>query len=139
VLCIPSVVQNKQQLTEIVIAQAHEVLGHLGLQKMADYVWRHYWWSHIGQDIEQYCKTCPICQMTKSSTQKVPGLLHNLPIPTRPWSLIAMDFVSPFLESCGQDYLWVVICQLTSMVHLVPVQTTMTVSKLAGLYIHKII
>ena len=50
-----------------------------------------------------------------------------------------MDFVSPFLESCGQDYLWVVICQLTSMVHLVPVQTTMTASKLTGLYLHEIV
>ena len=139
VLCIPSVVQNKRRLTEIVIAQAHEVLGHLGPQKTADYVWRHYWWSCIGQDVEQYCKTCPICQMTKSSTQKVPGLLHSLLIPTRPWSSIAMDFVGPFPESHGHDYLWVVICRLTSMVHLVPVRTMMTASELAWLYIREII
>jgi len=139
VLCIPSVVQNKRRLTEIVITQAHEVLGHLGPQKTADYVRCHYWWSRIGQDVEQYCKTCPICQMTKSSTQKVPGLLHSLPIPTRPWSSIAMDFVGPFPESHGHDYLWVVICRLTSMVHLVPVRTTTTASELAWLYIREIV
>lgn len=139
VLCIPPVVQNKQQLTEIIIAQVHEILGHLGPQKMADYVQRHYWWSRIGQDIEQYCKMCPICQMTKSSTQKVPGLLHSLPIPTQPWGLIAMDFVGPFPESRGHDYLWVVICHLTSMVHLVPIRTTTMASELAWLYVHKIV
>jgi hypothetical protein len=84
VLCIPSVILNKQQLTEVIIAQAHEVLGHFGLQKTMDYICCHYWWSHIGQDIEQYCKTCPVCQMTKISTQRIPGLLHSLPIPAHP-------------------------------------------------------
>ena len=139
VLCIPSVIQKKRRLTKIIIAQAHEVLGHFSPQKTADYIQRYYWWPHIGQDVEQYCKTCPICQMTKSSTQKVPGLLHSLPIPTRPWGLIAMDFVGPFPESSGYDYLWVVICHLTSMMHLVPIQTTTTTSELAQLYICEIV
>ncbi len=35
-----------------------------------------------------------------------------------------MDFVSPFPESLGKNYLWVVMCRLTSQVHLVPVNTT---------------
>ena len=111
-------------MTEIIIAQAHEVLRHFSLQKTADHIRHHYWWPCIGQDVEQYCKICPICQTMKSGTQKVPGLLHSLPIPTRPWEWIAMDFVGPFPESNGHDYLWVVICHLTSMVHLVPIRTT---------------
>jgi len=139
VLCVPSVVHDKQRITEVVISQAHEVLGHYGPQKTADYVQHHYWWPHIGQDIEQYCKMCPVCQMTKSSTQRVPGLLHSLPIPARPWELIAMDFVSPFPESGDCNYLWVVICRLTSMVHLVPICTTTTTSELAWLYVCKIV
>ena len=139
VLCVPSAVHNKRQITEVVISQAHEVLGHFGLQKTADYMRRHYWWPRIGQDIEQYCKTCPVCQMTKSSTQRVPGLLHSLPIPARPWESIAMDFVGPFPESGDCDYLWVVICRLTSMVHLVPIRTTTTASELARLYVREIV
>ena len=50
-----------------------------------------------------------------------------------------MDFVSPFPESSGHDYLWVVICRLTSMVHLVPIRTTTTASELAWLYIQEIV
>jgi len=122
-----------------VISQAHEVLGHYGPQKTADYVRHHYWWPCIRQDVEQYCKMCPVCQMMKSSTQRVPGLLHSLPIPMRPWESIAMDFVGPFPESSNCDYLWVVICRLTSMVHLVPICMTTTASELAWLYIHKIV
>jgi len=139
VLCVPSVIHDKQWITEVVISQAHEVLGHYGLQKTVDYVRHHYWWPCIRQDIEQYCKTCPVCQMTKSSTQRVPGLLHSLPIPAQPWESIVMDFVGPFPESGNCDYLWVVICRLTSMVHLVPIRTTTTASELAQLYVRKIV
>jgi hypothetical protein len=139
VLCIPSVVAKKRRLTEVIIAQAHEVLGHLGPQKSADYIRRHYWWPRVSQDVEQYCTTCPVCQVTKSSTQRVAGLLHSLPIPTRPWNSIAMDFVGPFPESGGYDYLWVIICRLTSMVHLVPIRTTTTASELAWLYVREVV
>jgi Integrase zinc binding domain len=135
VLCIPAAVRDKQHLIELVLTQAHQVLGHLGPQKMSEYIRRYYWWLHIGQDTEQYCKMCPICQTTKSSTQKVPRLLHSLPIPCRPWESIAMDFVSPFPESGGFDYLWVVICCLTSMVHLVSIRTMITASELAWVYV----
>ena len=117
----------------------HKVPGHFGSQKMAEYIRHHYWWPHIRQDVKQYCKTCPICQMTKSSTQQVLGLLHSLPILLRPWGSIVMDFVGPFLESGGYDYLWVAICCLTSMVHLVSICTTMTTNELAWIYIREIV
>ena len=133
------IVRNKQCLTEIILSQAHQVLGHLGPQKTSEYVHCYYWWPHIVQDTELYYKTCPICQTTKSSTQKVPGLLHSLPIPIKPWESMAMDFISPFPESGGFDYLWVVICHLTSMVHLVPICTTTTTSELAWIYICEIV
>jgi hypothetical protein len=139
VLCIPSVVSRKQCLMEIVITQAHKTLGHFGLQKMADYIHCHYWWSRIKHDVEQYCKTCLICQTTRSSTQQVPGLLHSLPIPMHPWGSIVMDFVGPFLESNRHDYLWVVICCLMSMVHLILIHMTTKASELTWLYIWEIV
>jgi hypothetical protein len=103
VLCIPSVIYQERQLTEIIIVQVHEILGHFGPQKTVEYVHRHYWWPRIGQDIKQFCKMCPVCQTMKGSNQKIPGLLHSLPIPMRPWGSIAMDFVGPFPESAGFD------------------------------------
>jgi len=50
-----------------------------------------------------------------------------------------MDFIGPFPESSDCDYLWVVICRLTSMVHLVPIRTTTTASELARLYVCEIV
>ena len=50
-----------------------------------------------------------------------------------------MDFVSPFPPSEGFDYMWVVLCRLTSMVHLVPVNTTIRASQLVCLYMKEVV
>jgi hypothetical protein len=60
-------------------------------------------------------------------------------VATRPLELIGMDFVGPFPEVKGFNYLWVIICQMSSMVHLVPVHTTMTVSQLSVIYMHEVV
>src|ERR1700691_5483951 len=73
------------------------------------------------------------------SMQRPVGLLHLLPIPNRPWGSIGMDFVGPFPKSQGYDYLWVIICRLTSMVHLIPVNTTVKVSELSSIYIKEVV
>jgi len=58
------------------------------------------------------------------SNEKPAGLLHSLLIPQRPWNSIAMDFVGLFPEQGEHDYLWVMLCRMTSLVHLVPVTMT---------------
>jgi hypothetical protein len=50
-----------------------------------------------------------------------------------------MDFIGPFPELGGYNYLWVVICCLTSMVHLVPIRTTTMASELVWIYIQEIV
>jgi hypothetical protein len=50
-----------------------------------------------------------------------------------------MDFMGPFPELAGFDYLWVVICHLTLMVHLVLIHTMTMASELTRLYVHEIV
>jgi hypothetical protein len=139
VLCIPRKRTKDYSLTAIIIDQAHTVLGHFGAQKTADYIRRWYWWPKMGSEITKFCDSCGICQANKTSSQRPVGLLHPLPIPNRPWGSIGMDFMGPFPESDGYDYLWVVICRLTSQVHLIPVKTTVTASELACIYVKEVV
>lgn len=90
-------------------------------------------------DTQLFCKTCVTCQRTKTSNQAPTGVLHTLPIPSRPWQSIGMDFIGPFPEHDKFDYLWVVICRLTSMVHLIPVSAGLTASQLSQLYLDRIV
>lgn len=139
VLCVPRVKHEKKTLVATVIDHAHTTLGHFGHRKTADYIRRWYWWPSLGRDVLKWCDACGICQTTKTSNLPPAGLLHSLPIPSRPWGSIAMDFVGPFPRSGGCDYLWVVICRLTSQVHLIPVETTIKASELAWLYVKEIV
>ena len=86
-----------------------------------------------------FCKTCEACQRSKGTTQKPAGKLHQLPVPTKPWDSIGMDFVGPFPESKGYNYLWVIICRMISMVHLVPVTINVTASELSWKYLREIV
>jgi hypothetical protein len=135
VLCIP---RARELVTEI-IDQAHDTLGHYGDQRTAEYICRWYWWPLVARDACEFCKTCEACQRAKVSNQQPAGKLHSLPIPTKPWDSIGMDFVGPFPESHGFNYLWVIMCRMTSMVHLIPVHTSMTASKLSWIYRREIV
>jgi hypothetical protein len=50
-----------------------------------------------------------------------------------------MDFLGPFLKSEGFNYLWVIICHLLSMVHLVPVNTMTMATELSSLFVKEVV
>src|SRR5579875_2014411 len=140
VLCIPhGKIPSGKSLYGIIAKQAHETLGHFGGQQTLDYVQRWYWWPRVSAHIEEFCKSCNICQRAKTSNKKPAGELHSLPFPTKPWESIGMDFIGPFPESQGYNYLWVVVCRLTSRVHVIPLNTTITASQLSWLFVKEIV
>src|SRR5258705_12593331 len=129
-LVLPEVIHKGERIAGITIKNAHKILGHLGFQKTLEYIQKYYWWSTMVKDMEKFISSCETCQTTKQTTQRTPGLLHQLPILDAPWTSIAMDFVGPFLKSLDSNYLWVIVCQLTSQVHLVPKFTSKFWTKL---------
>jgi hypothetical protein len=50
-----------------------------------------------------------------------------------------MDFVGPFPLADDVDYIWVVLCRLTLLVHLIPLRTTTTAVQLAPLFMFYIV
>ena len=110
VICIPKSNVEGRRLTELVIDQAHRIVGHLGVCITEGYAWRFFWWTTLGPDIKAFCDSCSTCQAMKTSNQRPQGLLHALPIPSMPWSSIGMDFVGPFPMVDNLDYIWVVLC-----------------------------
>ena len=139
VLCIPRAKVGKRTIVDVIIDNAHQTLGHFGARKTSEYVRRWFWWPTLGKDILKFCLSCGLCQTTKPSNQAPMGLLHSLPIPTRPWQSISMDFLGPFPRSQEFDYLWVILCRLTSHTHLIPIVTTIKASELAWLYVREIV
>lgn len=74
-------------------------------------------------DTTFYCQSCVTCRWSQPTTQKPYGLLNPLDVPSYPWESIGVDFVGPLPESENRDGIFnsiiVIICLLTSMVHLI--------------------
>jgi len=139
VLCVPSTKMGRQSLHGIIIDQAHTIVGHFGPQCTTDYIRRWYWWPQIQHEVQKFCNSCQVCLIAKEDTRPPQGLLHSLPIPTQPWQSIGMDSIGPFPEIDGYNYLWVVICCMINMVHLIPVNTKTTASQLSWIYLKEVV
>lgn len=128
ILCVPDVIINQRRVREILISHAHSLLAHLGTRKTVIYLRESVWWKGMGNDVQAFCDSCPTCATSKPSTQSPYGLLETLEVPTYPWETIGIDFVGPLPISTNltgsYDMILVVICHLTSMVHLIPTKTT---------------
>jgi hypothetical protein len=103
VVCVP----RENSLTTQLLTMAHKIVGHYGDQCTCEYLQQWYWWPQMTNSTDHFCRTCVACQRSKGQTQRPAGKLHPLPIPTKPWDSIGMDFVGPFPESKGFNYLWV--------------------------------
>nr|CAH66143.1 OSIGBa0114M03.1 [Oryza sativa] len=76
----------------------------------------------------------------KAEHQKPAGLLQPLKIPEWKWEEIGMDFITGLPRtSSGHDSIWVIVDRLTKVAHFIPVKTTYSGSRLAELYMARIV
>jgi Integrase core domain/Integrase zinc binding domain len=52
-------------------------------------------WPGLTQDVERFCSTCPVCQLTKKERKKY-GLLPPKTAESDPWVMVCVDLVGPF-------------------------------------------
>lgn len=79
--------------------------------------------------------SCPKCTQTKLSHQKPYGLLHPNQVLTRPFQIIAMDFITDLPESSGYDAILTVICRLSKRGYFIPCNKTCDSEGAARLFI----
>ena len=94
--------------------------GHPGVHRTSDFLARRFWWPGMMKDIREFVAACPTCARNKASHQSPPGLLHPLPVPSRPWSHIAMDFVTGLPPSDGHRVIMVVVDRFSKAAHFIP-------------------
>lgn len=75
----------------------------------------------------------------KHKTCKPAGLLQPLPIPSKPWLAVSMDFVEGLPKSHLKDVVLVVVDRLTKYVHFTPLAHPYIASKVANLYVQHIL
>jgi len=116
-LVVPACLRNQ------ILKDCHEspLAGHMGTHKTLALVGSKFWWRNWRQDVTQYIRECPSCQVMKPLTGKKYGPLMPLGIPNAPWESVSIDFMVGLPPTNRNvDSLMVFVDRLTKMVHLVP-------------------
>ena len=86
------------------------------------------------KDLKQYIKECDVCQRVKHENYRPAGLLQPLPIPSKPWLAVSMDFIEGLPKSQLKSVILVVVDRLTKYVHFIALSHPYTASKVAFVY-----
>ncbi|XP_049867240.1 uncharacterized protein LOC126367655 [Pectinophora gossypiella] len=124
----PIVLGNKDQLTQLILADAHKRTLHGGIQLMLCYLRSKYWIIHAKNSVKAYIHKCIVCARMKALNRV--QIMGDLPsvrtTQARPFLHSGVDFAGPLsiLMSKGRGakslkaYIAIFICMATKAIHL---------------------
>jgi hypothetical protein len=96
--------------------------GHPGHNGTNVIVGRSYFWPRFSDDVRRFVQNCDNCGANTIWRDRRQGLLKPLPIPSRKWRDISMDFIDSLPSANGYKNLMVIVDRLTKGVILIPLK-----------------
>ncbi len=100
--------------------QSSKLMAHPGVRGTMAAISQRFCWPTRECDVQRFAASCHVCAQTKSSNSPPAGLLRPLPIPSRPWSYIALDFVTGLPLSAGNTVILTVVDRFSKAAHFIP-------------------
>lgn len=109
--------------------------GHAGRKRTLDALRRKYYWRGMEDDVNYHVTTCQVCQGNMIHRHKPYGLLKPLPVPSEPFEVVSMDFITGLptskWENKSYDAILVIVCLLTKFAIYEPTRSDMDAEGLA--------
>ncbi|KAL4589487.1 hypothetical protein LXL04_002394 [Taraxacum kok-saghyz] len=123
------------------IAEFHDSpsRGHSGFYRTYRRLAAHVYWIGMTKTVKAYVQACDTCQRYKHSTLAPAALLQPLPIPSRIWDDISLDFITGLPKSKGYELILVVVDRLSMYCHFIPLKHPITARSLAEIFVKEII
>ncbi|KAL0180377.1 hypothetical protein M9458_025819, partial [Cirrhinus mrigala] len=120
--CTPERTYVPRALRQRVMQWVHDFpsSGHPGITATIHLVTNRFWWPSLQRDTMEFVRNCPTCNISKSSHQRPAGLLQPLPVAQRPWSHIAIDYVTDLPASRNYTTILTVIDRFSKSCRLIP-------------------
>ncbi|KAL0185788.1 hypothetical protein M9458_017458, partial [Cirrhinus mrigala] len=96
------------------------VACHPGVNRTSFLVKQRFWWRSMARDIRDFVLACSACARGKTSNRPPEGLLQPLSVPSRPWSHIALDFITALPLSQGNTVVLTVVDRFSKAAHFIP-------------------
>ena len=92
-LLIPSKPERKNILETY---HSHPTSGHLGIARSFSRISSRFFWPSLFKDVENFVRTCHLCQTRKKPPTAPLGYLQPIPPTSVPYEKIGIDLVGPF-------------------------------------------
>ena len=113
--------------------------GHPGWQRTHALLKQGYYWPQMRDDVEEYTRTCLICQQDKVERRRTPGLLEPLPVPSRPWESVSLDFITSRPKTGDLTGILVIIDRFSKYATFVPVSKYCSAEETARLFFRNVV
>ena len=126
-------------MREVLLQQAHDKIGHPSYKKSIAQLMNLCYWKTMKADLQEYIASCDECQRVKERTTLLPGMMQQMPIPTRRGQSVGMDWPSVKVRAQDSitkktyDAILVIIDLLTRLAVLIPTTNTTTAQETAVL------
>ncbi|KAL0149072.1 hypothetical protein M9458_055687 [Cirrhinus mrigala] len=133
--CPPNLVYVPLTLRPRVLAKVHNTpsSGHPGIEATLQLLGNRFWWPGQRTDTIQFISRCAVCNISKVPHCLPAGLLQPLPVPQRPWSHIAIDFVTDLPPSNGYTTILSIIDRFSKACRFIPLAKLPTAMETAEL------
>ena len=113
-------VPDDAKLRSKIISECHEtpLMGHFGIKKTADRVREHFRWVRMRKEVEEFVKTCDICQRAGDKLSDTVNI--HMIIARHPWEIVTIDFMCGFALAKQTKHTSIVVItdKFTRQIHL---------------------
>lgn len=116
-----AVIPPSSDLKSILLKEFHDtkIACHSGTLRTLKRLSQNFYWVAMKRDVQEHVAAYDICQRNKSDSRSLVGLLQPLPVPTKVWEDISLDFIDGLPISVGKDSILVVVDRLTKYAHFI--------------------
>uniref|UniRef100_A0A3P9IIW0 Gypsy retrotransposon integrase-like protein 1 n=1 Tax=Oryzias latipes TaxID=8090 RepID=A0A3P9IIW0_ORYLA len=138
--CPDGILYVPASLRSDVLSWGHNsrIACHGGVFRTLNLIRKRFCWPNMERDVREYVAACTTCARSKSSNSPPSGLLRPLPTPHRPWSHIAVDFVTGLPPSLGNTVIFTIVDRFSKAVQFIPLPQLPTATETADLLVNSV-
>ncbi|GAU48361.1 hypothetical protein TSUD_282420 [Trifolium subterraneum] len=135
------VISSKSVLIPTLLKEFHETSqgGHSGFYRTYRRLAANVYWVGMKNVVQEFVRSCDVCQRQKYLASSPGGLLQPLPIPDRIWEDISMDFITGLPKSKGFEAILVVVDHLSKYCHFIVLKHPYTARTIAEVFVKEIV
>lgn len=113
--------------------------GHSGAFRTYKRLASNLYWPGMMKSVIQFVASCEVCQRNKYETKSPAGLISPLPLPSRVWEDISLDFISGLPRSGGVDCVLVVVHRFSKYGHFMGLKHPFSARTVADVFSREVV